>query len=70
VKLLEIYEGDNSYYLITDYYEGDTLYNFIRNTQSDTLPSYIVRDGIKVTLNSLYNFRPYCLVFNIWSLWV
>ncbi|CAD8105834.1 unnamed protein product [Paramecium primaurelia] len=53
VKLLEIYEGDNSYYLITDYYEGDTLYNFIRNTQSDTLPSYIVRDGIKTLLLGL-----------------
>ncbi|CAD8122521.1 unnamed protein product [Paramecium sonneborni] len=53
VKLLEIYEGDNSYYLITDYYEGDTLYNFIRSIQADTLPSYIVRDGIKTLLLGL-----------------
>lgn len=41
-----MYEGDNSYYLLTELLEGDTLYSYIRNYYGDYLPNHQVRDAI------------------------
>lgn len=56
IKLLEIYEGDNSYYIVTEYYEGDTLYSFIKNYAADTLPAYLIRDAMRVLIIYYINF--------------
>ncbi|CAD8203162.1 unnamed protein product [Paramecium octaurelia] len=32
IKLQELYEGENSYYLIFDYLEGETLHKYIKNS--------------------------------------
>lgn len=48
MKLYEIYEGENSYYILTDYLEGDTLYNYIKTYPDDQLPSNKIREAIKV----------------------
>ncbi|CAD8191843.1 unnamed protein product [Paramecium pentaurelia] len=53
VKLYEIYQGENSYYIVTDYLEGHTLYNYIKNYPEDQLPSYQIREAIKIILTAL-----------------
>ncbi|CAK87783.1 unnamed protein product (macronuclear) [Paramecium tetraurelia] len=35
IKLYEIYQGENSYYIVTDYLEGHTLYNYIKTYPDD-----------------------------------
>ncbi|KAM3143099.1 hypothetical protein pb186bvf_004685 [Paramecium bursaria] len=54
VKLHEIYQGENSYYLVTDHLEGDTLYNYVRNYPSDQIPSVDIRDCMRQILCSLH----------------
>ncbi|CAD8147896.1 unnamed protein product [Paramecium pentaurelia] len=53
VKLQEIYQGENSYYIVTDYLEGDTLYNYIKSYPDDQLPSYKIREAIKIIITAL-----------------
>ncbi|CAD8066591.1 unnamed protein product [Paramecium primaurelia] len=53
VKLHEIYQGENSYYLVTDYLQGDTLYNYIKTFPDDQIPSHQIREAIKIILTAL-----------------
>ncbi|CAD8194952.1 unnamed protein product [Paramecium octaurelia] len=53
VKLHEIYQGENSYYLVTDYLAGDTLYNYIKTFPDDQIPSHQIREAIKIILTAL-----------------
>ncbi|CAD8096059.1 unnamed protein product [Paramecium sonneborni] len=53
VKLHEIYQGENSYYLVTDYLQGDTLYNYIKSFPDDQIPSQQIREAIKIILAAL-----------------
>ncbi|CAD8128322.1 unnamed protein product [Paramecium sonneborni] len=53
VKLYEIYQGENSYYIVTDYLEGNTLYNYIKSYPDDQLPQYQIREAIKIIITAL-----------------
>ncbi|CAK89488.1 unnamed protein product (macronuclear) [Paramecium tetraurelia] len=53
VKLHEIYQGENSYYLVTDYLAGDTLYNYIKTFPDDQIPPHQIREAIKIILTAL-----------------
>ncbi|CAD8096724.1 unnamed protein product [Paramecium sonneborni] len=53
VKLYEIYQGENSYYIVTDYLEGDTLYNYIKSYPDDQLPQNQIREVIKIIMTAL-----------------
>ena len=43
VELIEIYQGESSYYIITELLEGDTLYKFIKGYPADVLPLKMIK---------------------------
>ncbi|CAK70666.1 unnamed protein product (macronuclear) [Paramecium tetraurelia] len=53
VKLYEIYQGENSYYIVTDYLEGDTLYNYIKTEAIKVINTYNAIQIILTALNYL-----------------
>jgi hypothetical protein len=65
VKLLEIYQGENSYYLITDLYAGDTLYRYIKsNPDLDEAQTKIIMKVIELLI--IFSSKSYRL-YVIWS---
>jgi cell cycle serine/threonine-protein kinase CDC5/MSD2/calcium/calmodulin-dependent protein kinase I len=52
VELVEIYQGESSYYIITELLEGDTLYKFIKGYPAEMLPVKMIRQIMKVLISS------------------
>lgn len=48
IKLHEIFEGENTYYFIYDYLEGDTLNDFLKKSIYQPLGKRDIKKIIKV----------------------
>ncbi len=54
IKLHEVYEGENTFYMILEYLEGKSLSEFINKSHEDRIPIDKVQSIMKVRFFPLF----------------